>query len=121
MDIENLDIRNRTFTLNGELYRYNKFIESTATDIHHVISRKERDKFYVNDDNNLLEIKKRTHAALNQLFWDKQNPKKQLEFMYHIRENVLSPWVKQELYTLFNLSDDMFYNEKLVKNGKKRK
>jgi hypothetical protein len=41
--------------------------------------------------------------------------------MYHIWKSVLSPWVKQELYTLFNLPDDMFYNEKLVKNGKKKK
>ena len=47
MDIENFDIKHRTFTLNNELYRFNKFIESTATDIHHVISRKERDKFFV--------------------------------------------------------------------------
>lgn len=121
IDIKDFDIKHRTFTLNNELYRFNKFIESTATDIHHVISRKERDKFFVNNDNNLLEIKRRTHVALNQLFWDRQNPKKQLEFMYHIWKSVLSPWVKQELYTLFNLSDDMFYNAELLKNGKKRK
>ena len=68
LDIKDFDIKHRTFTLNNKLYRFNKFIESTATDIHHVISRKENKKFNVHIDRNKLEINMRVHDALNRLF-----------------------------------------------------
>lgn len=86
-----------------------------------MISRKENKKFNVHIDKNKLEISMRVHDALNRLFWDKQNPRKQLEFMFNIWKEVLSPWVKQELYTILSLPDDMFYHEDLIKDGKKKK
>lgn len=106
---------------NWKLYKLNLIIDKTATDLHHIISRKEINHLNTNHPKNKIRIFRRKHIALNQLFWDNQNPKKQLEFMFDIWKEVLSPWVRQELYTLFTLPDDMFYHIDLLKNGKKSK
>lgn len=111
----------RTIIIGGKCYRLQQFVDKTATDIHHIISRKEINHLNTNHPKNKIRILRRKHIALNQLFWDKQNPKKQLEFMFDIWKEVLSPWVRQELYTILNLPDDMFYHIDLLKNGKKSK
>ena len=51
----------------------------------------------------------------------KQTPREQLREMYDIWKTALSRWVRQELYTILELPDDMFYNETLLKDGKKKK
>lgn len=68
----------------------------------------------------IYRIKRRTHIALNNLFEDKQEPKKQLAMMLEIWKSALSTGVRNELYTLLTLPDDMFYNENLI-NGKYKK
>lgn len=118
---KDVDYRDRIITLNGIDYRLLRVIDKTATNIHHVISRKEINKFNTNHERNKLRINMRIHDALNRLFGDKQNPKKQLEFMFNIRKEVLSPWVRNELYTILTLPDDMFYHQDLIKNGKNKK
>lgn len=111
----------KTLTINGKTYRLQRIIDKTATNIHHIISRKERNHLNTNHERNKMKINMRLHDALNRFYGDKQNPKKQLEFMFNIWKEVLSPGVRQELYTLFTLPDDMFYHEDLLKNGRNKK
>ena len=118
---KDVDYRDRIITLNGIDYRLLRVIDKTATNIHHIISRKEVNKFNTNHERNKLRINMRIHDALNRFFGDKQNPKKQLEFMFNIWKEVLSPWVRNELYTILTLPDDMFYHQDLIKNGKNKK
>jgi len=116
------DYPNGVIDIDGNLYKLIRYIDKNEEDIHHIISRKERNKFNVNIERNLLKIKRRTHDALNRLFgWNNQNPKKQLEFMYEIWKDALSPWVRQELYVLFTLPDEMFYHKDLLKWEHKKK
>ena len=101
-------------------YKLNRVIPPDEYDNHHIISRKEKDKFKVWEQDNIIRIKRRTHVALNNLFEDKQNPRKQLQMMFDIWKSALSVWVRNELYTLLTLPDDMFYNDSLL-NGKHKK
>jgi hypothetical protein len=96
-------------------------IPQDEEDRHHIISRKEKARFKVNDPENIIKIKRRTHVALNNLFENRQEPKKQLEMMFDLWKNVLSPGVRNELYTILNLPDDMFYNNDLINGKRKRK
>lgn len=107
--------KDRIIEKDWKLYKLNLLIDRTATDIHHIISKKEINKFKVNDDKNKIRIQRRKHVALNNFFLDSQDPKKQLRVMYDIRKTALSPWVRNELYTLLSLPDDMFYDEDLLK------
>ena len=60
--------RDRILTIDNIPYRLLRVIDKTATNIHHVISRKENKKFNVHIDRNKLEINMRVHDALNRLF-----------------------------------------------------
>lgn len=102
-------------------YKLNRIIPPDEEDRHHIISRKEKARFKVNNPENIIKIKRRTHVALNNLFENNQEPRKQLQIMYDIRKNALSIGVRNELYTLLNLPDDMFYNEDLINGKRKRK
>ena len=101
-------------------YKLNRVIPYDEYDNHHIISKKLKDKFKVWESDNIVRIQRRTHVALNNLFENKQNPKDQLRMMFEIRKTALSTWVRNELYTLLTLPDDMFYNENLI-NGKHKK
>ena len=102
-------------------YKLNRVIPPDEEDNHHIISRKEKARFKVWLPENIVRITRRTHVALNNLFEDKQEPRKQLQMMYEIWKTALSPWVRQELDLLINLPDDMFYNENLLNGKHKRK
>lgn len=110
----------KILTYNWVTYKLNRVIPYDEYDNHHIISRKERARFKVWADENIIRIKRRTHVALNNLFENKQEPRKQLQMMYDIWKSSLSTWVRNELYTILNLPDDMFYNENLI-NWKKKK
>lgn len=112
---------NRIVEINWVQWKLNRVIEKTATDIHHIISRKQKAKFKVNEDANLIRIPRRKHIALNNFYGMKQTPREQLREMYEIWKTALSRWVRQELYTILDLPDDMFYNEELIKWKKKKK
>lgn len=117
-DEMSLKSRNRIdnrMTIDGIEYRLQRIIDATATNIHHIISRKEKQEFNVHADRNKMEINMRVHDALNKLYWDKQNPKKQLEFMFNIRKPVLSPGVKMALLDILSLPNDVFYHQELIK------
>lgn len=102
-------------------YKLNRVIPPDEEDNHHIISRKEKARFKVWLPENIVRITRRTHVALNNLFEDKQEPRKQLQMMYEIWKSALSPWVRQELDLIINLPDDMFYNENLLNGKHKRK
>ena len=112
---------NRIVEINWVQRKLNRVVEKSATDLHHIISRKQKAKFKVNEADNLIRIPRRKHIALNNLYWMKQTPREQLREMYEIWKTALSRWVRQELYTILELPDDMFYNETLLKDGKKKK
>ena len=101
-------------------YKLNRVIPYDEEDNHHIISKKLKDKFKVSEPENIIRIQRRTHVALNNLFENKQNPKDQLRMMFEIRKTALSTRVRNELYTLLTLPDDMFYNANLI-NGKHKK
>ena len=102
-------------------YKLNRVIPPDEEDNHHIISRKEKARFKVWEPENIVRIKRKTHVALNNLFENKQEPRKQLQMMFDIWKTALSPWVRQELDLLINLPDDMFYNENLLNGKHKRK
>lgn len=110
----------RIINIEWTTYKLNRVIPSDEYDNHHIISRKERARFKVSAPDNIVRIQRRTHVALNNLFENNQEPKKQLRIMFDIWKTALSVWVRNELYTLLNLPDDMFYNENLL-NGKHKK
>lgn len=112
--------RPRIIQCDGTTYKLNRVIPPDEEDNHHIISRKEKARFKVNNPENIVRIKRRTHVALNNLFENKQEPRKQLQMMYDIWKSALSVGVRNELYTLLTLPDDMFYNENLI-NGKHKK
>lgn len=112
---------NRIVEINWVQWKLNRVIERTETDIHHIISRKQRHKFKVGEPDNLIRMPRRKHIALNNFYWMKQTPREQLREMYEIRKTALSRWVRQELYTILDLPDEMFYNETLLRDGKKKK
>ena len=61
-------------------------------------------------------MSERKHIALNNFFWDKQSPREQFQDVFEIVKNVLSPWVRKELYTiLYEADDEMFYIPELLK------
>lgn len=111
----------RIIQCDGVTYKLNRVIPPDEEDNHHIISRKEKARFKVNNPENIVRIKRRTHVALNNLFENNQEPKKQLEIMFDIWKSALSTGVRNELYTLLTLPDDMFYNENLINGKHKRK
>lgn len=120
MAIEDFDTRSRTFKLDGELYRFNKYIDKDAKSIHHIMGRMNRLKYNTNIELNKVLMDDREHRALNAFFKDKQNPRDQLLKVFNLVKPVLSPWVKQELEIILNCSDDLFYREELLKWKKKK-
>lgn len=111
----------RILTLGGKCYRLQRYIEKTEKDIHHLIWKKHRMKYNTNAEENKVEISRRKHVALNQFFGDKQSPREQLLEVFNLVKQVLSPWVRRELHTILELTDDsMFYIPEVLKWQKKK-
>ena len=110
----------RTIEKDWITYKLNRVIPYNEEDNHHIISKKEKARFKVWEPENIIRIKRRTHVALNNLFENRQEPRKQLQMMFDIWKTALSTWVRNEIWTLLNLPDDMFYNKNLI-NGKHKK
>ena len=117
-----INSHDRILNFDGKLYRLQRVIDKTETDIHHLIGRKYRQKYNTNAEINKVRINRRKHVALNAFFWDKQSPREQLLEVFNLVKPVLSLWVKQELEIILNqTTDDLFYNEEVLKNGKHKK
>lgn len=103
-------------------YKLCKIIDKTAQDIHHIMWKCNRNKYNTNIEQNKVKISRRLHVALNGFFGDKQNPREQLKQVFEIVKPILSPWVRNELYTiLYECDDEMFYIPELLKWKKKKK
>lgn len=103
-------------------YKLCKIIDKTAQDIHHIMWKCNRNKYNTNIEQNKVKISRRLHVALNWFFGDKQNPRDQLKQVFEIVKPILSPWVRNELYTiLYECDDEMFYIPELLKWKKKKK
>ena len=117
-----INSHDRILNFDGKLYRLQRVIDKTETDIHHLIWRRYRQKYNTNAEINKVRINRRKHVALNAFFWDKQSPREQLLEVFNLVKPVLSLWVKQELEIILNqTTDDLFYNEEVLKNGKHKK
>lgn len=122
MDNKDINIHNRIISINGKSYRLQAVIDKTATDIHHILGRRYRMKYNTNIDQNKVRINRRKHVALNAFFWDKQSPREQLLEVFNLVKPVLSTWVRQELDTIINKTDDsLFYIPELLKCNKTKK
>lgn len=109
-------------TLNGKCYKLQRYIEKTEYDIHHIIGKCNRMKYNTNAEENKVRIQRREHIALNQYFQNKQDPRQQLLKVFNLVKPVLSPGVRNELYTILELTDDsMFYIPEVLKWRKKKK
>ena len=117
-----INSHDRILNFDGKLYRLQRVIDKTETDIHHLIGRIYRQKYNTNAEINKVRINRRKHVALNAFFWDKQSPREQLLEVFNLVKPVLSAGVKQELEIILNqTTDDLFYNEEVLKNGKHKK
>jgi hypothetical protein len=105
-------------------YSLKRIVDKTATDIHHLIWKRYRHQYRTNAEENKVRINRRKHIALNQFFGDKQNPREQLIEVFNLVKPVLTPWVRRELHTILELTDDeMFYIPEVLlwyKQKKKR-
>lgn len=111
----------RIIEKNWKLYKMNLIIEKTATDLHHVMGRKYRNKYNVNIDQNKIRISRRDHVDYNNFVKDKQNPRLAIQKLYEMCKSVLRPDIRdifEEL--LYNTDDEHFYIPELLKWKKKR-
>lgn len=119
---KDINHNNRVVTIDNVEYRLTRLVDKTATNIHHIISRKLHQKYNVRHPKNLVRMNMREHDALNRFFLDKQNPREQLIKVFEIVKPVLSKWVKDELCTiLYECDDDLFYDKDLLKWKQKKK
>ena len=118
---KDFNYRDRVITLDNVNYRLLRVIEKTATNLHHIMGRCNRNKYNTNIPKNIVRISEREHDAFNRYFKDKQNPRDQLLKVFNLVKPVLSVWVRHELEVILNCEDDLFYIPELLKNGKKRK
>ncbi len=78
-------------------------------------------KYNTNAEENKVKISRRKHVALNQFFGDKQSPREQLLEVFNLVKPVLSAGVRNELYTILELTDDsMFYIPEVLKWQKQK-
>lgn len=113
---------NRIVEINWVQRKLNRVIDRTATDLHHIMGRCNKHLYNVDIDQNKIRMERRKHVALNNFFGNKQNPREQLKDVFEIVKNVLTPWVRRELYTiLYETDDEMFYIDELLKHKKKKK
>ena len=112
---------NRIVEINWVQWKLNRIIDKTATDIHHVVGQKYKHLYNVNIDQNKMRISRKDHIDYNNFVKDKQNPREAMQKLFEMCKQVLTAWVRRELYTiLYETDDEMFYIPELLK-WKKRK
>ncbi len=117
-----MDKKERILNFDWKLYKLNLVVDRSVTDLHHIMWKKNRNKYNTNIEENKIRISRREHIALNNFFQDKQSPREQLQKVFEIVKPVLSTWVRNELYTiLYEADDDLFYIPELIKNGRNKK
>ena len=117
---KDFNYRDRIITIDNVPYRLLRNIDKTATNLHHIMWRCNRQKYNTEIPENKVRISEREHDALNRFFKDKQNPREQLLKVFNLVKPVLSQWVRHELEVILNCSDDLFYIPELLKWKKKQ-
>ena len=113
---------NRIVEINWVQWKLNRVIEKTATDIHHIMGQKYKHLYNVNIDQNKMRISRKDHIDYNNFVKDKQNPREAMQKLFEMCKQVLTAWVRRELYTiLYETDDEMFYIPELLKWKKKKK
>ena len=111
--------RDRVITLDNVNYRLLKCIDKTATNLHHIMWKCNRQKYNTEIPENKVRISEREHDALNRYFKDKQNPREQLRKVFELVKPVLSAGVRHELEVILSCEDELFYIPELLKKKKK--
>ena len=120
---KDFNYRDRILTIDNVPYRLLRVIDKTATNLHHIMWKCNRQKYNTEIPENKVRISEREHDALNRFFKDKQNPRDQLRKVFELVKPVLSAGVRHELEIILNCDDDLFYIPELLKkkkNGKQR-
>ena len=113
---------NRIVEINWVQWKLNRVIDKTATDIHHILGQKYKHLYNVNIDQNKMRISRKDHIDYNNFVKDKQNPREAMQKLFEMCKQVLTAWVRRELYTiLYETDDEMFYIPELLKWKKKKK
>ena len=120
---KDFNYRDRILTIDNVPYRLLRVIDATATNLHHIMWKCNRQKYNTEIPENKVRISEREHDSLNRFFKDKQNPRDQLLKVFNLVKPVLSAGVRHELEIILNCDDDLFYIPELLKkkkNGKQR-
>lgn len=109
-------------TIDNKQYKLILLKEKTAKNLHHILSRKNKE-YDVDSKDNKMMVPEIWHDNLNRFFGNRQMPHLQLKYLLEEWwwNNVLSEWVRKELYGLLSLPRELFYKEKLVKDKHKWK
>lgn len=118
-DNKDFNYRDRILTIDNVPYRLLRVIDKTATNVHHIVWKCNRQKYNTEIPENKVRISEREHDAFNRYFKDKQNPREQLLKVFNLVKPVLSNWVRHELEVILNCDDELFYIPELLKHGKK--
>lgn len=113
---------NRITAIEWKQYRLTLLKDKTAKNLHHILSRKEKE-YKVDDKKNKIEVPEIPHDNLNRFYWNRQMPHLQLKYMLEDwwRNRVLNKWVIEELYALLSLPREEFYDPSLVPDKHKWK
>jgi hypothetical protein len=117
---KDFNYRDRILTIDNVPYRLLRVIDKTATNLHHIMWKCNRQKYNTEIHENKVRISEREHDALNRFFKDKQNPRDQLLKVFNLVKPVLSAGVRQELEIILNCDDDLFYRPELLKKKWKK-
>lgn len=116
---KDFNYRDRVLTIDNVNYRLLKCIDKTATNLHHIMWKCNRQKYNTEIPENKVRISEREHDALNRYFKDKQNPREQLRKVFELVKPVLSAGVRHELEVILSCEDELFYIPELLKKKKK--
>ena len=117
---KDFNYRDRILTIDNVPYRLLRVIDKTATNLHHIMWKCNRQKYNTEIPENKVKISEREHDALNRYFKDKQNPRDQLRKVFELVKPVLSAGVRHELEVILSCSDDLFYIPELLKWQKQK-
>lgn len=113
---------NRIVEINGVQRKLNRVVDSTATDIHHVVGQKYKNLYNVKIEQNKMRIPRKDHEAYNHFVGHKQSPREAMQKMFDMCKQVLLPSIRERLVEiLYNTEDKDFYIPELLKWKKGKK
>ncbi len=113
---------NRIVEINWTKRKLNRVVDSTATDIHHIMGQKYKNLYNVRIEQNKVRIPRKDHVDYNHFVKDKQNPREAMQKMFDMCKQVLLPEIRERLVEiLYNTEDKDFYIPELLKWPKGKK